>query len=82
VKQVLKVQPYLSKLVVDFIRESTPLPEERNLFLQLKYAESDEFLSQMDMKGSRLPKVTQEMTRCQTDFILNTRPLISSLDSW
>ena len=79
-KQVLKVQPYLSKLVVDFIREAGKNGEERNAFLQLKYAEADEFVAQLVMKSGRPPKVTQEMTRCQTDFILNTRPLISSLD--
>lgn len=67
--------PYLKKIVVDFIREAGTA-SKCNVLLQIKYVELDYVVAKYDGARAKLPPLTKELTRCKTDFVLNSKPLM------
>ena len=67
--------PYIKKIVVDFIREGGAV-SKCNLMLQIKYVELDYVVAKYDGARAKLPPLTKELTRCKTDFVLNSKPLM------
>lgn len=74
----VKKSPFIKKIVVDFMREGKA-DAKRDVVIQIKYVEIDYVVAKYDFMREKLPPVTKELTRCKTDFVLNSKPLMTKI---